>query len=153
VFFLVLSLPVPAESVPPAESAAAAFHPAPAAAQPWFDGGEAPLVMAEPFWSRLALDLHAALVAGRVDGANFLRTLPPDQAPRMLFLSWQPDPALPAVTVCAGGKGLRAAAANALQRRWLPAPASRPPASRWMWSSTGSTSGCFCAARRCPCRG
>ena len=113
VFFLALSLAVPAASVPPAESAAAA---APAAAQLWFEGGEAPLVMAEPFWSRLALDLHAALMAGRVDGALFLRTLPPDQAPRMVFLTWQPDPARPAVTVCAGGKGVRAAAANALQQ-------------------------------------
>lgn len=96
---------------------------APAAAarttQLWFDSVAAPVVMAEPFWFRLALDLHAALMAGQMDGANFLKTLPPDSAPRVVFLSWQPDPAKPAVVVFAAGKGVRAAAANALQKAFV----------------------------------
>ncbi|MEI8079125.1 MAG: hypothetical protein WCH61_05785, partial [bacterium] len=93
---------------------------APAAAvrspQLWFDRVAAPVVMAEPFWFRLALDLHAALTAGKMDGANFLKTLPLNSTPRVVFLSWQPDPAKPAVVVFAAGQGVRAAAANALQQ-------------------------------------
>jgi hypothetical protein len=110
---VVLAWALPAVSVRSAESAPAAAVQSP---QPWFDSVAAPAVMAEPFWFRLALDLHAALMAGKLDGANFLKTLPPDSAPRVLFLSWQSDPAKPAVVVFAAGKGVRAAAANALQK-------------------------------------
>jgi len=87
---------------------------------PWFDTIALPLPLAEAVGGRVAAELYAALRAGKVNGAEFLTFLPPDNAPRVIMLSWR-SPKVGPRTVTGAGRGLRAAAADALnQARELP---------------------------------